>query len=195
MTARQALKTIGDLRSGYHYRSAKDLQPGDDAKYRAVQLGSLTEDNQIDWGNLDLIDFKGDPERYLLHDGDVLVPLRGMRMLATLVKQPPDNALVIGQWAILSPHPGLIDSRYLTGYLNHPLMQHRLASLSRGSGISFISMKDLSDMKVHVPSLGRQQQIARVVELRQKERTLIGQLEQLKDKLVNAATMQAAIED
>ena len=195
MTTRQLLKNLGELRGGYHYRSARDLEPGDDANYRAVQLGSLTEDNQIDWDSLEPIHFDGDPKRYLLHDGDVLVPLRGIRVVATLVEEPPNDALVIGQWAILSPNSHVIDSRYLVCYLNHPRMQHRLTSLSRGSGIPFISMKDISDMKVHVPPLMRQQQIARVAELRQQERKLTSRIEELKDKLINAATMQAAIEE
>ena len=195
MTTRQVLENLGELRSGYHYRSARDLEPKDDPNYRAVQLGSLTEDNRINWDSLEPIHFDGDPKRYLLRDGDVLVPLRGMRVVATLVEQPPADAFVIGQWAILSPNPKLIDSRYLTCYLNHPRMQHRLAHLSRGSGISFLPMQEFSKVKVHVPPLMRQQQIARVAELRQQERKLVNQLEELKNTLINAATMQSAIEE
>jgi hypothetical protein len=189
----KSLKDLGELQNGYQYRSAKDREPIGDSHYRAVQLSSLTQDNQVDWENLEAIHFPSDPDRYRLREGDLLVPLRGVRSLVTRVENPPKDALVIGQLVVFRPSPNLLESRYVAAYLNHPMMQQKIVGLRRGTGIPFIPIEEFSKMRIHQPSLADQIKIARVYELRQQERKLLNQIEELREELVNAVMMKAAI--
>lgn len=192
MTKRYLLGDLGHIWSGYSYRSAKDLEPKDDPNYQAVQLNALTEDGQIDWSKLEPIRFDGNPDLYLLHPGDVMFPLRGSRASAVVVRDPPDDALAVGHWAVLTPDPKKVDGAYIAWYWNHPdVSKRREYEMSKGSNIQFISMRDCRSFMVELPSLACQQQISRVADLRRQERELVQRIELLKDKLVSAATMQA----
>ncbi len=193
MSTGQLLKNLGKLRSGYHYRSAKDLAEGD--PYQAVQLSALTEDGRLDWSVLEPIRFEGSPDPYRIQSGDVLFPLRGSRTVAAVAIDPPADALAIGHWAILTPDPRQVDSTYLAWYWNHPaICKRRDYEMSKGSNIQFISMRDCRNFEVHLPSLQQQQHIARIENLRQQERILVQQIEALTDRLIDAATMQAVME-
>ncbi|MCM1983700.1 MULTISPECIES: restriction endonuclease subunit S [Cyanophyceae] len=194
MTTVHSLQDLGHLRSGYQYRSAKDLESGE--PYQAVQLGVLAANGELDWSSLEPMRFEGDPKQYLLRTGDVLFPLRGGRTAAVAIKNPPEDAFVVGHWAILTPDSAKADGTYLAWYWNHPaICKRREYEMSKGSNIQFISMRDCRSFKVQLPPLERQRQVARVAELWQQEQKLTGRLEELKDKLINAATMQAAIEE
>jgi len=193
MTRRCLLGELGQLRSGYSYRSARDLEPEDDANYQAVQLSALTQDGQIDWSQLERIRFDGNPKQYLLHSGDVLFPLRGSRTLAAVVQDPPNNALAVGHWAVLTPDQEKVDGEYIAWYWNHPdVSKRREHEMSKGSNMQFISNPDCRSFMVELPSLARQQQISRVADLRRQERELVQRIETLKDKLVSTATIHAA---
>ena len=193
MTNKQLLENLGSLRSGYSYRSAQDLAPGDNANYLGVQLNNLTDDGQLDWLNVNPIYFDGNPQKYLLKNGDVLFPLRGSRTIAVVVTNPPKNALAVGAWAILTPDPHKVDSTYIVWYWNHPnIHQRREHSLSQGSKIQFISMQDCKNFEIDLPPLAQQTKIVEIAELRRQEYELVRKIETLKDKLIQTATMQLA---
>ena len=193
MTKQQLLGNLGNLRSGYSYRSAQDLAPEDNANYLGVQLNNLTDDGQLDWSNVNPINFDGNPQKYLLKNGDVLFPLRGSRTIAVVVTDPPKNALAVGAWAILTPNYSEVDSTYIVWYWNHPdIHQRREHSLSKGSKIQFISMQDCKNFEIDLPPLAKQRKIAEIFELRRQECELVKRIEILKDKLIQTATMQLA---
>lgn len=192
MIEQKLLGELGNLRGGYNYRTAQEFKVGADAnKYQALQVNSLTENGQIDWLNLSPIYFDKNPTPYLLKSGDVLFPLRGIRTLAIAVFDPPKDIMAVGHWAILTPDNKQVDSTYLVWYWNHPdICKQRENELSKGSNIQFISMQDCKNFKVDLPSLVKQQQIARIAELRVQERELVKKIEILKDRLIDTATMQ-----
>lgn len=193
MAITQRLNQLGYLRSGYHYRSVQELQSGD--PYQGVQINAITEDGLLDWTNLEPIQFTGFPKQYRIQAEDVLFALRGSRTLATVAINPPDDVLAVGHWAILTPDVTQVDSGYLVWYWNHPAVSKRREKMmSKGTNIQFISMQDCRNFEVQLPSLQQQRQIARVAELRQQERQLVRRIEDLRDTLVYAATMQAAIQ-
>ncbi len=191
MTKQEILGKLGHIRSGYSYRSAKDLESGDNPNYQALQLNALTDEGRLDWSKLSPIYFDGNPEQYLLRSGDVLFPLRGSRTIAVVVEDPPPNALAMGAWAILTPDCRQVDGTYLVWYWNHPdISKQREHKLSKGSKIQFISMQDCKDFMIDLPSLDKQQTIVKIAKLRRQECALVSKIELLKDKLINAATMQ-----
>jgi Type I restriction modification DNA specificity domain len=191
MTKQKLLGELGHIRIGYSYRSAKDLESGDHPNYQALQLNALTNEGLLDWSKLSPIYFKGNPEQYVLRSGDVLFPLRGSRTIAVVVEDPPPNVLAVGAWAILTPEDRQVNGTYLVWYWNHPdISKQREHKLSKGSKIQFISMQDCKDFTIALPSLANQQKIAKIAKLRRQECELVSKIELLKDKLIDAATMQ-----
>ena len=191
MIKEESLGELGFIRSGYNYRTAQELAPGNDANYQALQVNAITDDARLNWDNLTPLRFDGNAEQYSLRSGDVLFPLRGSRTLAVEVFDPPKNVLAIGHWAIFTPDRERVDSTYLVWYWNHPdICKRRGYELSKGSNIQFISMQDCKKFKVTLPTLGKQQQIAKIAELRMQERELVKKIEVLKDNLIDTVMMQ-----
>lgn len=186
------LGDLGDLRTGYQYRSAKDIEPRDNSSYCAVQLNSLTDDAQINWDGLEKIHFDINPEPYLLKSGDVLLPLRGNRTLAVVVRDPPSGALAVGHLAILTPDVQKVDSDYLAWYWNHAdICKRRENELSKGTNIQFISIRDCRKFAIALPNLEKQRQIARIAKLRRREQEIVKKIELLQSKLIDVLTMRA----
>jgi hypothetical protein len=193
MTKQELLGELGHIRSGYTYRSAKDLESGDNPNYQGLQLNALTDEGLLDWSKLSDIYFSGNPEQYTLRSGDVLFPLRGSRTIAVVVEDPPQNTLAVGAWAILTPDVRRVNGSYVAWYWNHPdICKQREHKLSKGSKIQFISMQDCKDFTIDLPSLAKQQKIAEIAKLRRQECELVRKIELLKDKLIDTATMQLA---
>lgn len=192
MRSLKPLQQLGDLHSGYQYRSRTTLEQGQGKAYGFLQLRDIEAGDRINWDKLDQINFEDNPQSYILKHRDVLFPLKGGKLKAILVEQPPMQVIAAGHWAIITPKSELIDSEYLVWYLNHPHTVQQMEKLLRGSNIQFISMGDLRNFSIHVPSLERQKQIVTVARLRQRERDLVTQLELVRDQLIDAKTMRAA---
>lgn len=185
------LDKLGHLRSGYNSRSTLDLKTWEEHRYLGIQLSAQMQDGQMDWSKAYPIHFEGNPKRYLIHDDDVLFPLRGSRTIAVVIRDSPKNTLAIGNWVILTPDVSKVKSAYVAWYWNHPYIARRRENdLIKGSRTQFMSMRDCRDFKVQLTTLERQQQIIKIDELRQRERELSEKIEHLKDELVNAATMR-----
>lgn len=193
MGALQPLELLGNLRSGYMPRSrSTPAEEGADT-YKFLQLRDVEAGDRINWERLDEIAIKDPPSHYEVKDGDVLLPLKGLRLKAILVEEPPAGIIATGQWAILTPKYESINGEYLVWYLNHPRTIKAIErKLLRGSNIQFISIGDLRKFEIDVPPLERQKQIATVARLRRRERDLVMQLEAARDKLIDATTMRAA---
>jgi hypothetical protein len=184
------LSALGELRSGYSSRTSLDTTP-DQATHKALPTRALTgkSGQPINWSQLDPIQFTGNEERYLVRDGDVLIPSRGLQLRAVYVEKPPERVLVLNNWVIFSPS-SLVLGRYLVWWFNHSQTQQEINQLVRGSRQIFLPMSALRQLEVPVPSLEVQTQIVELDYLRQQERELIEQREHRRDELIEALTLK-----
>jgi restriction endonuclease S subunit len=190
VTAYHRLSALGELRSGYSSRTSLDVPP-DQATHKALPTRALTgtSSQPIDWSQLDPIRFEGNAERYRVRDGDVLIPSRGLQLKAVFVEKPPEQVLVLNNWALLSPS-SLVQGRYLVWWFNHSQTQQEINQLARGSRQIFLPMSALRQLEVPVPSPEVQGQIIRLDHLRQQERELVEQREHRRDELIEALTLK-----
>jgi len=87
-------------------------------------------------------------EENKVHEGDVLVTIRGTQFRAAVAPHLADDNFASSNLAILRVDRSKVRPEILTAYLNSPLGQGQLTSRARGVSISSIAMKDLLSITV-----------------------------------------------
>ncbi|MHB1191948.1 MAG: restriction endonuclease subunit S domain-containing protein [Longimicrobiales bacterium] len=187
---RFALDEIGVIRPGFTQREASKPQFAD-RYWRSLHARDVSEDGSVVWGELSHLAAPTDLDRYEVHAGDVLIPLRSARVQAVSWPSIPAGVVAVGHWAVLAPNPDLTTPDYLVVYLNQRTARARLSALQRGASIRFLSMKDLREFQVDIPPFPVQDQIVRLHALQVRVTRLERELAQARAMLVEAAIQVA----
>jgi hypothetical protein len=190
---RMRLDEVGRIRAGFvGSRAYEDFG----TRYqRALQASDVATDGSIDWDALGVVTASDYASRSAVREGDVLLPLRSARVTAVVPRRVPRGVIAVGQWAIVSPYPGIADAEFLGWYLNHPVTVGRLAGMMRGTKIQFLSLKDLRGFEVDLPPMGEQQRIARVQVLTERIARLEQKLARARKQFIDGITMEALHRD
>lgn len=186
---RLRLSELGPVRGGYVEPRRGATEPGGD--FLAFQASDIAPGGAIAWATLPRITPAFDGTRYLVRDGDILVPLRAVRPEAVVIQDPPPSVIAADHWAILSPDPDVVESDYLAWYLNHRAAAARLEALMQGTKLRFLSLKVLRDFEVEIPPLEVQRRIARAHALHERVTELEEQLAAARRELVDTLTLTA----
>jgi type I restriction enzyme S subunit len=185
---RVRLDTIADLQSGYAQRvPAAD---GSSSPWRILLGRHAIEDGRIDWSELPPCEPSRAIERFALQDGDVLLTTRTTNLRAIVARDVPPRTIASAQFAMLRPRPDLVDARYLAWFLNRADARSRLRTLFKGSTIPFLPVTDLASFEVQLPPIEHQRAVARVNELRGRERELRLKLDHAFEVLMDAASQR-----
>lgn len=187
---RARLDELATIRGGYVGPDATTDRPGP-SRVRALKAGDIAPDGGIAWPTLRYAQPIRDGGRYLVTEGDVLLPLRSVRLRAVVARDVPAGIIAAGHWALLSPNPSTIESEFLAWYLNHSRTRVRLSLLAQGTNLQFLSLNAVRDFEVDVPSLDVQRSIARVNGLNARLTELEHQLTNARSLLVDALSMDA----
>lgn len=114
--------------------------------------------------------------KYRVRRGDVLFVSRGVRNHAVLLESVPEKTIASATFYILHPHEN-IDPGYLAWCLNQAPIQARIAQVRTGAGTPIVQRKIFADIKIPVPSMDKQKQLATLGNLMTQE-------QQLQQKLV-----------
>ncbi len=186
---RRTIKEIADVQIGYQPKGRIKNDPG--SEFLIIQGKDVSEDG-INWNDVARITPKRKRlDRYVLKDGEILFMSRGTRNIATTVRTPKPNSLVVGSFYVLKPRQGDFVSEYLTWYLNLPRTQEKIRGLASGSNIPLISRSAFDGLEIEIPPLDIQQKIAEVSALQQKEAQLTNELLELRQEYAEATCMQA----
>ncbi|MGK7940808.1 MAG: restriction endonuclease subunit S [Crocosphaera sp.] len=188
------LEDLGYFRSGYSARKKAEIVDAQVATHRLLPIRAMPEVNpyHIDWSRLDPIIFSEEEAKYLqylLKDGDVIIPVRGLNMKAVYVDNPPDNVLIFNNLAIFSPNK-IATGKYIVWWFNHSQTQQQLKRLVMGSSQIFVPMSKLRQLKVPVPTFEIQQKIIDLEALHWQEKELYQKLETKREQLYEALTMK-----
>ena len=180
---------VAEVRGGYIPSSSvpSEAKP----TVRALLAGDVATNGEIPWSALRSISAPRDLSRYEVRDGDVVFPLRATRLLAAVAREVPASVIAMGNWAVLTPRPGYVTPQFLAWYLNHPATVRRLAQLSQGSKLQFLSIAAIREFNVELPGLKLQALISRAHQLQARATELEQQLGNVRKHLVDALTMQA----
>ncbi len=170
------LKHITSIQTGVF---AKPVQKGEIVYLQAKHFdenGELTETLYPD------LDANSKIHKHLLKIGDVLFAAKGTKNFAAWYENDNMPAVASTSFFVIRLHDKNVLPRYLTWFLNHPSIQALLKAQARGSSIASISKAVLSELEIPIPNLQKQELILKIFELRNKEKNLKQQIENLREK-------------
>ena len=119
--------------------------------------------------------------KHLLRDGDILLIAKGESNRACLYQKEIGQAVASSTFFVIRLTERGLLPEFLRWYFNTYYMKELFSGLSRGTQISSLSKKTLSEIEVPVPPLKKQQEILEIQRLWEKEKSLTMDLLNLKD--------------
>ena len=119
--------------------------------------------------------------KHLLRDGDILLIAKGESNRACLYQKEIGQAVASSTFFVIRLTERGLLPEFLRWYFNTYYMKELFSGLSRGTQISSLSKKTLSEIEVPVPPLKKQKEILEIQRLWEKEKSLTMDLLNLKD--------------
>jgi hypothetical protein len=160
-----------------------------DAPPRALVLppSQLNAQGFPSWDRLELVDMHsfGSLQHHRLQKDDIMLVLRGphraLRVTeSTLGADHVAMSLPVvasSAWAVITPDPDRLNSSFLAWELGLPRTRSMLERSKKGSVLQFIPISAVADLRLHIPSMERQEQLGRAaaaidrIEALESERT------------------------
>lgn len=185
---KKVLKNIGSIQTGLFTKPVSD---GD-----TIYLQSKHFD---EFGNLNTVlhpDLKSDKliEKHLLKHGDVLFAAKGTKNFAFCFQLNDLPAVASTSFFVIRiyekfNHKVLPD--FLAWSLNQPKTLNLLKDQAMGTSIVSISKTVLEDLEIAIPPIQIQKNILHISKLRDQEKVLTQQIEQLREKQIQQQIINA----
>lgn len=183
------LGSLASISMGYSFRSGTDADVSGDIS--VVQLRNIQGDGTLDVTEMVQISRDKVKPSGWLKSKDIVFCSRGVSMLAALVPADIGKAIAAAPVLVIRLTSEVIDPGYLVWFLNHPsLGQRYLAPLQLGSTVTMVRRAELSAMQILVPPLATQSKISALLALQRKENSLLKQLQEKRDRYMNAVLMK-----
>lgn len=179
---------IATVRSGF---TARGGVGGGCYGVLAIQQGDFTADGFVGVEYLSRTD--DSVAKHVLMSGDVLFRSRGQYTTAWVVPEGiAEPVIAVMPLFVIRPNGVMVDSDYLAWFLNGRATQQYFRQSSQGQTIQMISKSVLEDTVLTIPSLVRQQEIANVASLADKQERLESRLLRCRHNLLNLQLENAA---
>ncbi len=190
------LKQLANIRTGLVLSRKKgDVHDDDYFTYNVVTLKAFTANSTLIQKNLDtFVASEKLSETYLTKKGDILIRLREPNY-AVYIDKASEGMIVPSLVAHVKVKEA-VNEEFLTHLLNAPSTQKKLQREAKGTRISMIKTKDLADLEITLPSIKEQGQIVSLLQLANKEISLLEVLKmqktdyknQILDMIINQGT-------
>ena len=180
---RKPLGDIAEIGVGHSFRSG--IKNDAHGNIRVLQIRDIRDSDHIQPANLSRILWPGESKPPLLKPGDVVMPARGDRYDAALIRDRVPM-LASGQIYVLHPANSSVLSEYLCWYLNQPESRNYILKNRAGTGMPSLSRQVLGDLPVPVPALETQRKIIALQLLWQQEQFLTQQLLANRQKMLDS---------
>lgn len=176
------LKDICDIKIGCVLNRTKADTQGTNF-YNTLTLKSI-QDDEISKNDLDSFWAKSEiKDDFLSKEGDIIVRLREPLKAISITKEYED-ILIPSLFAILRvKDERKIKADYISIYLNSNEVKRQLFSKIQGSAINTVSLQNLSEVDIKIPSIEKQEQLVSLNKLLQRERKLLDELKKKRDIL------------
>ena len=126
-------------------------------------------------------------EKHLLKEGDLLFAAKGLNNFAAVYHSGIGNAVASSSFIIIKvreEEKQNIQPDYLAWFITHNKQIKIMHEQQLGTTIPSISMKQLGELEIDIPSIAIQKKIIAIHQLREKEKKLTARVEEWKDKQV-----------
>ncbi|HTV48650.1 MAG TPA: restriction endonuclease subunit S [Phycisphaerae bacterium] len=185
------LKSLASIQAGYQFR--RRIEPSEDGNASVIQVNDLKENHDLKSRRLARVKLAKGTESYRVQDGDVLFLSRGHKLFATAIANPPPDAIVPNYFYIIRPKTEYVLPEYLAWYINQPKTQSHLAPVRAGTYMPIVAKSDFSELEIEVPPIPVQRIIVALAELARRELSLLHNLQESRQQLIEQLCMQAAM--
>lgn len=188
-----SLKNLSDIQFGYQQRgqqfsSHKSL----DGSHAIIQIKDIATDGAICHDHFSRITPSGNPNRYLINEGNVLFLSRGVRNIAIPVQIPLEKTIASYYFYVLRVQREDVLPEYLAWFINQPVTQATLAIRQHGSLLKMVPKKAFEELEINLPSLETQKIILKLEQLRRKEKQTMHHLVEARKRLIDGVGLQTA---
>lgn len=184
------ISEIANIQAGFQFRGK--IEPDDLGNVSIVQIKDIEDRQRLNTATVDRIRFDRPYDAYLISRGDVLFLSRGHRLFAVAVEDDLHDAIAAGYFYILRLKTGQLHPRFLAWYINQPPFQAKLAELSQGTHMPFVSKAQFQELSVPIPPQEIQHAIVALSELAEQEQSILTQLAEKRAVLIQSHTLAAA---
>jgi len=185
------LGEVADVQLGITLRGTDASRHDPAGTHQLVRIGDVSDDGELRISEPNLVRLD-DPtaNRSELRAGDVLLAARGTRMTAA-VFDGSFPAVAGSQFCIIRPNVDRLLPAYLLWFLNLPSTQEKLIARARGSYVRSLPVGSLAELDVIIPSPAKQRSIAKLHELRLREKQLMETLAARRAVLIDRTLFQS----
>lgn len=167
---KKCLKEVARIDSGRSFRHRIDSDPK--GTCLVIQMKDVSHENQSIIGSPQSIAIDEINPEQLLNKGDILFMAKGNNNFA--VEYNLDSpAVAVSLFFVIKADRSVMNSKYLTWYLNSPMAQAYFVENREGATVGNIRKEVLEKLLVKLPPLKRQEQIAKLNQLLLEEKSLI----------------------
>jgi len=130
-------------------------------------------------------------EKHLLRPGDVLFVAKGTKNSAAVYESHNPPAVASTSFFVLRLFNEDILPEFLAWFMNHPNTQKLLKGNAIGSSMVSISKAALEKLEISMPDVQTQRAILNIMQLRNTEKKLKQQIENLREKQIQQQVMKA----
>ena len=182
------LEDIASITTGIYEKS----QPNGDTLYLQGKHFDESGDSREDLIVFQELQADQRLSKHLLKDGDILLIAKGESNRACLYQQDIGQAVASSTFFVIRLTEERLLPVFLQWYFNTEYMQELLSGLSKGSQISSLSKKVLSEIEIPIPPLKTQKQILEIQGLWDKEKLITVELLNLKDSMYQKLLLNQA---
>lgn len=176
------LERVAEIRSGFQFRSR--IQPEKDGEVFIVQMKDVIPPF-VSTKELVSVKVDKDISSFLVGKGDVLFSSRGFQFYGAMIHQDlSQTTIASAPLFILRPHRKKVLPEYLVWYMNSTPGQKYFTSRAGGTVVKLVTMKALKEMGIPIPSLKKQRLIVEIFYLMEREKGIIEELKQNRQKLL-----------
>jgi len=178
------LSELAEIRQGYQFR--KKIENIPNAPIKVVQMTNILNGKKIDYQNLAKTPENGFKPEHFLKKGDVLFCARGVNNYALFIDEDIKNTIAISQFFVIRTNKEKLLPAFLAWFLGQPEAIAHFKANTLMSTVPLINTKAIKSIKIPIPAIEKQKTIAEVYHLKEKERKLMEQIINKKEKMLNS---------
>lgn len=184
------LGDLADIQLGYPFRSR--LEPELEGGVLVVQMKDIDDANRLQVAEAVRLPLPRRGDHHLLKPGDLLLRSRGRNYGVALTPEGLPQAILAAPMVRIRPNASKALPAYLHWYLNAPGGQAQITAMAAGTSVLMVSVEEIKDLKVPLPSLERQAAIADLAQLANQEHHLLSEIAGLRRRLTTHILMNEA---
>ena len=176
-----SISDIADIRLGHPFRTR--IEPSPNGTTAVAQMKDIDESDLLHVESMVRTNVDDKRGLHALLVGDLIFKSRGLRNTVALVAAPLARTVLAAPLMLIRIHAGTVTPGYLQWYLNHPTTQKKMAAMPSSTTGRMISVADLRQFEIDVPSMEMQQRIQTISGLQFREQQLARAIAQMRQSL------------